>query len=189
MRQREVDISKKYSLEEYIRIDETGEIKHEYYYGKLIPMPGESLLHNRLVFRMARLLEDLLKDDGYEVYLESVKVKIETEDIYVYPDIVVIKEQPKENLPAKDYVIYQPLLITEVLSDSTRKYDLTDKLIQYQKISTLQYYLVVEPEKQVIIFYEKEQDGDWNAKTYTELNEVINFPLLNASISLKDIYK
>lgn len=189
MRQREVDISRTYSLDEYIRIDATGTDKHEYYYGKLISMPGESLLHNKLVFRIARFLEDILKDKGYDVYLESVKVKIETEDIYVYPDVVVIKEQPKENLPAKDYVIYQPLLIAEVLSDSTRKYDLTDKLIQYQKISTLQYYLAVEPEKHVIIFYGKEQDGDWNAKTYTELNEIINLPLLNASISLKDIYK
>jgi len=189
MRQKTVDISKTYTLEEYITIDETGTQRHEYYYGKLIPMPGESLLHNKVCLKLYRHLHTVFENTALDIYVENVKVKIEGENIYVYPDIVVMKEQPKEDLPKKDYIIYQPLLIAEVLSDSTRKYDLTDKLIQYQKLSTLQYYLAIEPEKQVVIFYEKEESGDWNAKTFTELNEVINLPELNSSISLNDIYK
>lgn len=185
----QADISKKYTLDEYIKIDETGTQRHEYYYGKLLPMPGETLIHNEICIQILMLMRSLLSANGYKVYIESVKVNIEGEEIYVYPDITVMKEQPKANLPKKEYIIYQPLLIAEVLSDSTRKYDLTDKLIQYQKISTLQYYLAVEPEKFVVIFYEKEANGNWNAKTYTELNEAINLPLLNTIITLGDIYK
>ncbi|HRH48801.1 MAG TPA: Uma2 family endonuclease [Panacibacter sp.] len=185
----QADISKKYTLDEYIKIDETGTQRHEYYYGKLIPMPGESLMHNEICLRLFLLLHRAFLSSSFKIYVENVKVNIEGESIYLYPDITVMKEQPKADLPRKEYIIYQPLLIAEVLSDSTRKYDLTDKLIQYQKISTLQYYLAVEPEKFVVIFYEKEENGNWNAKTYTELNEVINLPLLNANITLGDIYK
>jgi Uma2 family endonuclease len=125
---------------------------------------------------------------GFEIFVENVKVNIEGEGIYVYPDIIVIKEQPQADLPHKDYIIYSPLLIVEVLSDSTRKYDLADKFIQYQKISSLQYYLAVEPQKHLVIFYERDETNTWIAKTHTEMTEIIQLPKLNASVTLADIY-
>jgi len=99
MVQQTVDISQKYSLDEYIRIDETGTERHEYYYGKLIAMPGETLKHNKICLKLYVILSSLLLKQGYEIFVENVKVNIEGEDVYVYPDIVVIKEQPKANLP------------------------------------------------------------------------------------------
>jgi Uma2 family endonuclease len=189
MVQQTVDISKKYTLDEYILIDETGTERHEYYYGKLIAMPGESLQHNEICSQLLTLLKSLLFKKGYKTYIESVKVNIEGQDVYVYPDIVVIKEQQKADLPHKDYIIYRPLLIAEVLSDSTRKYDLTDKFILYQKNSSLQYYLAVEPQKQLVIFYEKDETNNWSAKAYTALQDIINLPKLDAAFSLSDIYE
>ncbi|MGI8950650.1 MAG: Uma2 family endonuclease [Chitinophagaceae bacterium] len=184
-----IDISKTYTLDEYIKIDEIGDERHEYFDGKLITMPGESLYHNQLCFGLAMLLHTLLKVTGYQIFVESVKLNIEGEKKYVYPDITIIKNQPEENLPYKDYIIYEPLLIVEILSDSTRKYDLTDKFILYQKSSTLQYYLAVESEKPLVIFYEKNNKAEWVAKTFTASDEIISLPKLNATISLKDIYQ
>lgn len=178
---------KKYSLEEYIKIDEEGIVRHEYFDGKLIPMPGETKLHNKLCINLLIALKTNLKS-SFQVFIENVKVKIEGEDKFVYPDIAVEAEEPAKHYAYKNYIIYAPVLVAEMLSDSTRKYDLTDKFILYQKISTLRYYLIVEPEKHVVIFYEKNDEGEWLAKTYTELNEVIEFKSLNASIQLQDIY-
>lgn len=185
--QQVIETDKIYSLEEYIKLDETGTLRHEYYYGKLVAMPGESLLHNKICINLLMSLKIALQS-LYEVYIESVKVKIEGEDKYVYPDITVIKKQPAKNLPYTDYIIYEPLLIAEVLSDSTGKHDLTDKFILYQKIFTLQYYLAAEPQKQLVLFYEKNDEGEWITKTYTELSDVIEFKALNASIKLQNIY-
>jgi Uma2 family endonuclease len=183
-----IDISKKYTLDEYIRIEEISLEKHEFFYGKLITMPGESLLHNDICIQLLILLRSLLTSKGYKVNMESVKVNIEGEEIYVYPDVVVTRKEQGANLPYKDYILYKPLLVAEILSDSTRKYDLTDKLIQYQKISSLQYYLAVEPLKQVVIFYEKDETNNWSAKTFTENDEAIVLPKLDAVIRLGDIY-
>jgi Uma2 family endonuclease len=182
------DTSKIYTLEEYIKIDEVGPDKHEFYEGKLIRMPGESLLHNQICLLLYRLLFQALPLNSYQLFVESVKVHIEGENKYVYPDITVIKQQPAENLPFKEYIIYQPLLIAEVLSDSTRKHDLTDKFILYQKISSLQYYLAIEPQKHVVFFFEKNEENEWTAKTFNQLSERIELPGLNAQISLAEIY-
>ncbi|MCW3114940.1 MAG: Uma2 family endonuclease [Segetibacter sp.] len=184
--QQVTDTDKRYSLEEYIKLDETGMLRHEFYDGKLFAMPGETLLHNEICIRLLMVLTTILKPAGWKSYIESVKVKIENEDIYVYPDIVVMK--PGEETANKSYIINKPVLIAEILSDSTRKYDSTDKFIQYQKISSLRYYLLVEPEKHVVIFYEKDEAGEWSGKTFTEMNEVIALPFFDAQLTLADIY-
>jgi Uma2 family endonuclease len=151
-------------------------------------MPGETLLHNEICIRILMHLTTALQPKGWKTYIKNVKVKIGDEDIYLYPDIVVMnpnEEAPKSN---KNYIIHQPCLIAEVLSDSTRKYDSTDKFILYQKISSLRYYILVEPEKHVVFFYEKDESGEWSAKTYTEMDEVISLPFFEAQLTLADIY-
>ncbi len=185
MQQVNVEAGKKYSLEEYIKIDEEGTVRHEYYNGKLFEMPGASILHNNICLQLHFTLRSLLKLKGYQVNVESVKVKIENEEIYLYPDVLVTGEKLQTT---NDYVVYQPILLAEVLSDSTRKYDSTDKFILYQKISSLRYYMLIEPEKHVVIFYEKDDAFEWSAKTYTELTEVISLSKLQAEFTLADIY-
>jgi len=186
--QQVTETDKLYSLEEYIKIDEAGTLRHEFYEGKLFAMPGETLLHNEVCIRLLMHFTALLKSKGWKTYIESVKVKIGNEEIYLYPDIVVINPNEESTQTNKTYIIRQPCLIAEVLSDSTRKYDSTDKFIQYQKISSLRYYLLVEPEKHVVIFYEKDDNGDWTGKTFTEMEEVISLAFFQAQLTLANIY-
>ena len=186
--QQVTDTNKRYSLEEYIKLDETGTLRHEFYKGKLFAMPGETLLHNEICTRLLIQLTTVLQPKGWKTYIESVKVKIENEEIYLYPDIIVMNPDAEVPNTSKSYIIHHPALIAEVLSDSTRKYDSTDKFIQYQKISSLQYYLLVEPEKHVVFFYEKDESGEWSAKVFTEMDEVISLPFFQAQLTLGDIY-
>jgi Uma2 family endonuclease len=169
----------RYTVEGYLKLEETGDVKHEFYYGKLFQIPGAPVLHNNICLKLFLALYSRLHSIGFQVNVENVKVKVENEEIYLYPDVLVTKESFQS---MKDYVIHQPTLIAEVLSDST------DKFIQYQKISSLQYYLLVEPEKHVVIFYEKDGSGEWTGKTFTEMDEVIGLPFFQAQITLADIY-
>ena len=173
------------SVEDYFKSEELSGVKHEFYNGRLLAMPDSTILHNDLCLKLFMIFTPHLKQKNYRVNIVSVKVKIDNEEIYLYPDVIVTKEV---TTTLKSYVAPQPVLLAEVLSDSTRKYDSTDKFSQYQKIASLRYYLLVEPEKQVVIFYEKDDKGEWSAKTFTELSEVLSFPVLETEISLGDIY-
>ncbi|MDQ6843622.1 MAG: Uma2 family endonuclease [Bacteroidota bacterium] len=180
-----IELNKIYTVQEYFLLEESGEIRHEFINGNLIEMSGPSREHHKICKNLLRLLENLLKDKGYEVYIENMKVKIENENQYYYPDIFITKEpKTQENR----YVQFQPELIIEVLSETTRTKDLIDKFIQYRKISTLKYYLVVEAQKCLILCNSKE-NGEWNMFSYTQLNEIINLTLFNIELPVEKIYK
>ncbi len=181
----QVDLDKQYTVEEYLKLETQATLRHEFYYGNLFEMPGTTILNNKLCIALLLILKSQLSKEVYEILMESVKVRINNEDIFLYPDIMVALAADT----SKDaYVVKSPILIAEVLSDSTRRYDSTDKFIQYRKIESLQYYLLVEPEKQIVHFYAKAEDGDWIAKPFTDDDEVVHLPVLNAKIRLGDIY-
>jgi Uma2 family endonuclease len=132
-----------------------------------------------------RFFEDELQKSGYEVFIENMKVKIPNEKIYFYPDIIVTKEkQTNENR----YVQFEPSLLIEVTSDSTRKTEMVDKLIQYQKFSSLKYYLIVEQDKQEIIVISRNSEVSWQSETYNQPETIINLSALEIQVNLKDIY-
>lgn len=178
-----VEADKKFSNdEEYFLYEEASELKHELINENLYEMSGVSKYHNKVSGIFFILLNSLLKNKEWEIYYENFKVKT-PDGNYFYPDVCICL------VDAKKYFTDEPVLIIEVLSETTRKFDLTDKFIQYQKIPTLKYYLCVEPEQQVIIFYFKNDNEEWMTETFTKDESVIELPSLKISFSLKDIYQ
>ena len=149
------------SDEEYFLYEEKSELRHELINGGLYEMSGESIFHNNIAGNIYILMRMLLKRSTWKVFIENVKVRTPDKN-YFYPDIIVCENNPEK------YYSEKPILIVEVLSDTTRQYDLSDKFIQYRKIETLRYYLCVEPEQQVVIFFFKNENGEWFSETYTK---------------------
>jgi len=176
-----VQLHKKMSDEEYFLFEERSEARHELIDGNLFEMSGISIFHNDIVGTLFVLLHSMLNGKNWQLTVESFKVKTPDAN-YFYPGIAICYPEIER------YFSEKPLLLVEVLSDSTRKYDLTDKFIQYQKIETLQYYLCIEPEQQVVVFYYKQENGEWMAETLTKEDQLISLPALNISFPLKNIY-
>lgn len=176
-----IELDKPLSEEEYFLFEEKSELRHELLNGNLYEMSGISIFHNNIVSNLLFIFHTFLKGADWKLVFESFKIKT-PEGNYFYPDVAIC--YPK----VEKYFSEQPLLIVEVLSDATRKYALTDKFIQYQKFETLEYYLCVEPEQQVVVFYCKQEEGEWIAETFTKDDQIISFPKLAISFPLKNIY-
>lgn len=173
------------SEEEYISFELQSEIRHEYVNGKLIDMSGESDLNNQLAFNCCLLLKMLLKNRGYNFFMEGVKVKVPGEKKYYYPDVFITKEPLSKGTV---YIKENPELIVEILSDSTRKYDTVDKFINYQKFNSLQYYLLVEPGSTFISVFSRSENEDWNLDTYSKPEDTIQLPALGISFTVEEVY-
>jgi Uma2 family endonuclease len=170
------------SEQDYFLFEEKSELKHELLNGHLITMTGVSFEHNEITLTIALLLKQLLKGTKWKIAIDAVKTK-NSEGNFFYPDLMVCHPNPDK------FFSSQPLLLVEVISGATRRYDLVDKFIQYQKIETLQYYLCVEPEQQVVLFYTKDAEGDWATETFSKDEDIINLPELSIKFTLKQIYK
>jgi len=176
---------KRCSINEYILLEESGEMRHEFINGKLIEMPAAPREHHKICKRLLSILELLLTDTDYEVYIENMKVAIPGENQFYYPDIMVTNETETDQ---NRYIQDKPTLIAEVLSETTRIKDTVDKFIQYRKIPTLQYYLLVQPEKPLLICYYKNANNEWDMVSYTQMKEMVNLPKLKVSFSLQKLY-
>ena len=174
-----------YTLDEYIQLDEASDIRHEFINGQLFDMSGNSDLHNEMVGNLYFLLRNLLAGSKSKLYFEQVKVKIQGENHYYYPD-VFITNHPLD-LQNK-YIKQFPLLLIEVLSDSTRKFDMIDKFIQYQKIETLEYYILVEPDFMYVNCFSKDDKGEWHSAIYNKVTDLVSLNKLGIELPLQGIY-
>jgi len=171
------------NIASYLNFEEQSTVRHEYYFENLIEMSGSTYKHNELVFYLTAFFRFNLSKTAYKISSEQVKAYIASENIFFYPDVMVALPEDQ------DYYATNAVLIAEVLSESTRKFDMIDKFIQYQKLETLQYYFLIEPNKHLVIVYKKVADNDWESDTYTSIDDIIEMPKLNIIIALKDIYQ
>ena len=176
----------KYTYEEYLELERNSEIKHEFYYGEIFSMAGTTLIHNEITLNIAFVFKNKLKKRKKKcsVYSEAVKVQILENHHYTYPDVVVrCDETEDDNLTIKN-----PILIVEVLSNSTREYDAGEKFTFYKQIPSLKHYILVEQDFCLITCYTKDNNF-WYHQAYTKLDALINLTHLKIDITVKDIYE
>lgn len=176
---------KKYTLEEYIQHELKSPVRSEFIHGQLFEMAGEKDINNRIALRVAFLLTQFLEDRGYEIYAHDMKVKIFEEDKYYYPDVFVTQELSTET---NQYIKSEPVLIVEVVSESSQVNDYVDKYLAYTKIPSLQYYIIVEPETTLITCYRRTYNSEWSTSKYTRSEDIVILEALDFSFQLKQIY-
>jgi Uma2 family endonuclease len=175
-----------YTVEEYVEHELKSAVRSEFINGQLFEMAGEKDINNEIAGSLYILLTTLLKSLGYFVYNHDVKVKIFGENKYYYPDVFVTKELKNEN---NKYVKYEPILIIEVVSETTHTTDYVDKYVAYIKIPSLVYYLIIEPETTLVTCFTKGNDNEWSTSKYTSLDDVIKLGAVdNLSFQLRQIY-
>jgi len=127
---------KLYTLEEYFSFCETHEGRFEFVNGEIIEMSGESVAANQIAGNIHRYLGNLLEDGPYIFAQNAVKLQVSEGKVFRIPDFLIFKESGNQLRYATE-----PLLIVEVLSESTAKTDRTTKLNEYRQLPSLQYYL------------------------------------------------
>jgi len=181
---RTAESDKIFTVEEYITYELTSETRHEFINGQLFEMAGEKDINNLIAGIIYILLTNSLKN--YLVFNHDIKVAIPGGSKYYYPDVFATREEKNEN---NRYIKYQPEIIVEVVSESIQLTDYVDKYIDYTKIPSLQYYMIVEPETILITVYKRTATNEWITRKYTQLKDVAQLDKMNVSFSLQDVYK
>ncbi|HLO49664.1 MAG TPA: Uma2 family endonuclease [Kamptonema sp.] len=173
------------SPEDYLESERQSPIKHEYRRGHVYAMTGAKNPHVRLCVKLVSLLENHLDDTNCLVFMADTKVRIEEADCYYYPDVAVTCDERDTN-STEDFILY-PSLIIEVLSPSTAIFDRNEKFADYQNLSSLQEYVLVNQAQVRIECFRLNAEGSWVSQTYEPGNE-LHLASVNFSCQISEIY-
>lgn len=169
------------TVEDYLASELISDIKHEYDNGVVYAMSGTSVNHDRISKALARKLAEHLDNSPCEVLGQDIKVHVADNKFY-YPDLMVICNH--EN--GDDYYTDKPILIIEVLSDSTQRKDRTSKRWAYQSLPSLLEYVLIEQD--FVDIEVSRRSINWQSQHYFLGNEVF-FESLDLKVPVADIYR
>lgn len=129
-----------------------GDMRHEYIDGDIYAMSVASELHNVVNAELFASLYPRLADDC-RAFMSDMKVKVEIGEktFAYYPDMMVACGENEDS----PYYRTNPVLLVEVLSPSTRRTDLTEKLAHYTQIPSLLEYIIVHPDNPHVVIYRR----------------------------------
>jgi Uma2 family endonuclease len=176
-----------YSPEEYLEMEVLSEDRHEYRDGEIVLMTGAMPNHNRITRNLCASMTLGLRGQSCEVFVADQRLWIPKKRLHTYPDVMVIDGKLQLQKGRKDTVM-NPLLIVEVLSNSTADYDRGDKFTAYRSIPGFQEYLLVSQYGQQIEHYVKRSEKKWDFQSYDETDAVVRLETVGVEMTIADIY-
>jgi Uma2 family endonuclease len=179
----------KYTLEEYLELDEKSEEKFEYWDGNVWTMSGASLAHNTIVKNFLRRLDERLEKHGCRVFPSDMRIFVPDYPPYRYPDVTALCGRPEIKKTGNLELLTNPQLIVEVLSDSTEGFDRGDKFSYYKSIESFTEYLLVAQHRPHVSQFIKQGERFWNHTEYNDLEESVALAFAPCEIKLGEIYR
>lgn len=175
------------SFAEYLELEDKAEFKSEFIHGEILAMSGGTRNHSVIGTNISAELRAVLFDKNCIVSGSDLKVFIESANANVYPDSLVIFGED-QFYPGRKDIIMNPLVVVEVLSDSTAAWDYSGKFRLYEQIPSLKEYVLVQQDSPQIDVYHRNDLGNWVLNRYDGLDAQVYFQSLGIHIASKRIY-
>lgn len=188
---------------DYLALELSSEGRNEYRNGEIVPMTGGMPDHNEMAGNVFFVLKAALQGKPYRIFVTDQRLWVPDANFYVYPDVMVTS-RPVDLKPGRRDTVMNPVLIVEVLSDSTQVYDRGEKFAAYRTIPSLQEYLLVNPvidrEQPWIEQFQKRADSSvdssskspldvqWTLTQHQGLDTGLLLSSVGVSVALADLF-
>ena len=178
----------KFTVEEYLEMEKSSDVKHEFYKGEIFAMSGAGPKHNIISINLIGALLKELDGKSCRPFGSDMRIHIPENTLYTYPDISIICGDIISGDEDEDSAT-QPVVIIEILSKSTKSYDRGDKFKLYREIPALRDYILIDSERIGIEAFSLNDEMLWELREYKNLDATLIIKSIAANIELKDIYK
>ncbi len=177
-----------YTHAEYFALEDQAQVKSEYRRGEIIVMAGGSLNHNRIAGNVHTQLNLALAGKSCEVFIGDIRLWIERRDFYTYPDVLVLCGQPQFAAGRTDTVT-NPIVLIEVLSESTAAYDRGDKFQAYWTLNSLAEYVLIDQYRVRVEYFQRISEKEWRLLVLTKEEDVLTLDSIEVAVPLEQIYR
>ena len=172
--------------QDYLKGEQTAKRKHEFVNGVVYAMAGGTVQHNRIASNATVVVGSLLRGQKCQVFNSDMKVRVRTSQgtRFYYPDLSVICQSNADGDSFHD----SPIVIVEVISESTRRIDEYEKRDAYLSIASLAVYILVEQTSAAALVYRRIDSG-FDREVYTGLETIVPLPEIDCKLAIKDLYE
>jgi Uma2 family endonuclease len=139
------------------------------------------------VANVIRVLGNQLLESPCNVYPSDMRLKIPRTGRYTYPDVVVACAEEQFEDEHRDTLL-NPVVIIEVLSDSTEAYDRGKKFEEYQRIESLVEYILIAPDHHSVERYVRQDHRTWIYLVFQSLENIVPLSTIGCQLVLQDVY-
>ncbi len=172
------------SVRDYLAGERTAKRKHEYVDGVVYAMAGGTVQHSRIASNATVALGSQLRGHKCEAFNSDMKVRVRLSrgTRFYYPDVSVVCQPNADHDSFHD----APVVIVEVISESTRRTDEYEKREAYLSIDSLHVYVLVA---QAAVLVYRRGDSGFDREVYTGLDAIIPLPEIKCELALADLYQ
>jgi Uma2 family endonuclease len=176
----------KVTEEQYLAIERAAEFRSEFLDGEMFAMSGGSMEHASIQTNILVELSLALRGTPCRAFGPDLRIKVSSR-MYTYPDVSVVCGKPLLADEHEDNLL-NPVVIVEVLSPSTEKYDRGLKFQQHRTIASLRDYILIDQGQMRIEQYTRQPDDTWSLRDYQRPEQELKIDSIGASIPLQRIY-
>ena len=177
----------KLTEQQYLEIERAAEAKHEFLDGQMYAMSGASMRHSTVGGNIFAELRSILRGGNCKAINSDLRVRV-SERLYTYPDVSVVCGKPVLADEHQDTLL-NPIVIFEVLSPSTEKYDRGLKFQLYRTNESLREYILVSQDSFRVEQYVRQDATTWTLRDYASINGELRMDSIGASLPLHRIYE
>ncbi len=178
---------KRLSYTEYLDLETRTDLRHEFLDGEAWAMAGGTPRHSRVKVNLITRLNLGLGAGPCRLFDSDLKIRVLESGLATYPDAAVICG-PVSRDPQDRNALTNPVLLVEVLSESTEAWDRGAKFAHYRRIPELRHYLLVDAGQARVEHFARQPDGRWLLSEYGA-GQTVGLPELGLLLEVDALYQ
>lgn len=159
-------------------------LRYELIDGVPVAMAGAKQRHDRVVANVHGMLYNQLRANACRNFTADIAVRIPAGNVR-RPDAGIDCGDLDDNETAAS----APFLVLEVLSPSTRDFDLIGKLEEYKTVPGLAHIVVVETDILMVHHWSRPSGGVWSHVLLEQLDAAVRVPEIGVTLELGRLYE
>jgi Uma2 family endonuclease len=175
---------KRMSVDEFLVWVEEQPGRHELFGGSVYAMTPERAGHAELKFAVQTALANGIRGRRLPCHMLPDGMTVRIDDTTAHEPDALVYCGPR--LAPSSLEVPNPVIVAEVLPPSTRHVDAQIKLAGYFRLSSVAHYLVIDPDKPLVIHHARKDDDSILTRIVSEGTIILDPPGIELSIA--DIY-
>lgn len=178
----------RYTIQEYVRIEEYANLKHEYFDGQVWAMAGGTPEHARIASTVNAALVAQLRNEKCAVYSSDARVRVVATGLDTYPDVTVVCGGEQRD-SGDALALTNPIVLVEVTSDSSEAYDRGEKLEHYKQIAALREIVVVSHREACLDVFRRGDNGAWTRAEQARSGGTVHLTSIACELAVDDVFR